>query len=128
MFSSNQMVALCIDDQPTILMLRQLVLSIAGYSVLTAGSGAEAMEIFANYRVDLVITEQLLPGRSGTDIAQAMKLLKPNVPIVLLSGFNDLPAGVEHVDLVLTKGMRPEEFLTEIARLVASRSFKASSS
>ncbi len=120
------MVALCLDDQPTILMLRQLVLSIAGYSVLTAGSGAEAMEIFANHRVDLVIAEQLLPGRSGTDIAGAMKLLKPNVPIVLLSGSNDLPAGSEHVDLVLTKGMKPEEFLAEIARLMASRSVKPS--
>ncbi len=122
MFSSNQLVVLCIDDEPNILMLRQLLLSLAGYSVLTAANAEEALAAFTNHHVDLVITDQLLPGRSGTEIAAEMKRLQPQVPIVLFTGLVDLPAGTEHMDLVLTKGITPPEFLTALASLISPRS------
>ena len=122
MFVPNRLVILCIDDEPNILVLRQMLLSIAGYNVLTATGPETALEIFASNQVDLVITDQLLPGRSGTEIAAEMKRLKPEVPILLFSGMMDLPATMEHVDLVLTKGMTPREFLTRIEEVAARRS------
>jgi DNA-binding response OmpR family regulator len=120
-FESNQIVVLCIDDEPNILMLRKLLLSIAGYDVLTADNTQDALDIFSDNKVDLVITDQLLPGLSGTEIAREMKRIKPHVPIILFTGLVDVPAKVDYIDLVLTKGMTPPEFLTAIGKVVAPR-------
>jgi DNA-binding response OmpR family regulator len=116
---SSPTVILCIDDEPTVLMLRQVLLSIAGYKVLTATNGESAMRLFTLNHVDLVITDQLLPGRSGGQVASEMKRLKPEVPIILYIGLLELPPGAEHADLVMVKGMPPPEFLGAIAALVA---------
>ena len=120
-FSSNQRVILCIDDEPNILMLRQLLLSIAGYNVLTAGDGESGLEVFASNKIDLVIADQLLPGLSGTEIAVEMKKIKPDVPIIIFTGLPELPGALDHIDRVLTKGMTPPEFLNAIADVLADR-------
>ena len=116
---SSPPVILCIDDQPAILALREVLLSIAGYKVLTATDGESALRIFTLSHVDLVITDQLLPGRSGGQIASEMKRLKPEVPVILCTGLMEPPADAEQTDLILTKGITPPEFLAAIAKLVA---------
>ena len=98
---------------------RRLLLSIAGYTVLTAISGNIALRLFRCNPVDLVITDHLLPDLNGADLASEMKRLKPEVPIVLLTGLVDPPQGFEQADLLLTKGITPPEFLDEIAKLLA---------
>lgn len=116
---SGPPVILCIDDEPTILALSERLLSIAGYKVLTATNGESALRIFTLSHVDLVITDQLLPDRTGGQIASEMKRLKPEVPVILYTGFQDPPPGAEHGDLILVKGMNPPEFLAAIAKLIA---------
>src|SRR5271166_7057113 len=116
---SNERMILCVDDETTGLTARRLLLSIAGYTVLTATSCNTATKLFACNHVDLVITDHLLPDSTGAELASEMKRLKPEVPIVLLTGLVDLPPGYEDVDLVLTKGMTPPEFLADIAKLLA---------
>ena len=116
---SNIRVILCVDDELTGLTARRLLLSIAGYTVLTASSGKAALKLFGCNHLDLVITDHLLPDLTGAELASEMKRLKPAVPIVLLTGLVDLPPGYEQTDLVLTKGMTPPEFLTEIAELLS---------
>ena len=100
-------------------MARRLLLSIAGYTVLTATSGYAALQLFRCNHVDAVITDHFLADRTGATLVREMKKLKPKVPIVLLTGLVDLPPGYEKADLVLTKGMMPPEFLSEIAKLLA---------
>ena len=56
-------VVLCIDDQEGPLMIRELILSRAGYKVLTATCGEDALELFQQNHIDLVIRDHLLPGR-----------------------------------------------------------------
>jgi two-component system response regulator CpxR len=114
----NQITILCVDDEANILMLRHMLLSIAGYSVLTASRADEALRVFRCNRVDLVVTDQLLSGTTGTELAARMKMFKPGVPIVLMTGLIDPPADVGQIDLVLTKGMNPPDFLAAIANLV----------
>ena len=116
---SSPTVILCVDDEPTILTLRQVLLSIAGYKVLTATNGESAMRLFTLNHVDLVITDQLLPGHSGGQLASEMKRLKPDVPIILYTGLEELPPGSEHANVILVKGLTPPEFLGAIAKLVA---------
>lgn len=99
-------------------MLRQIILSIAGYKVLTATNAQSAMQLFTLNEVDLVITDQLLPGCTGSQLTAEMKRIKPKVPIILYTGFMEPPADAE-ADLILVKGMTPPEFLAAIAKLVA---------
>jgi CheY-like chemotaxis protein len=116
---------LCVDDETTGLMARRLLLSIAGYTVLTATSCHSAIKLFACNHVDLVITDHLLPDSTGAELASEMKRLKPEVPIVLLTGLVDLPPGYEDVDLLLTKGLTPQDFLADIAKLLSKHSSAA---
>ncbi len=100
-------------------MLRQVLLSIAGYTVLTATSDESAVRLFTLNHVDLVITDQLLSGHAGGRLASEMKQLKPEVPIILYTGLQELPASAENADVILMKGITPPEFLAAIAKLVA---------
>jgi two-component system, OmpR family, response regulator CpxR len=125
----NQITVLCVDDEANILRLRRMLLSIAGYAVLTATNADDAIGLFRRNSVDLVIIDQLLLGTTGTELAAQMKMFKPHVPIVLLTGLIEPPLEVGYIDLVLTKGMNPPDFLAAIAKLVAgSRSRQAGTS
>jgi len=115
----KQITILCIDDEANTLILRQMLLSIAGYTVLTATDPDDALTLFRCNCVDLVITDQSLLGTTGTELAAQMKLFKPQVPIVLLTGLIDPPSEGGHIDLVLVKGMNPGDFLAAIAKLAA---------
>lgn len=116
---SNNPVILCVDDEVPALAIRCLVLSSAGYEVLTAADGVGALELFRCIQVDLVITDYWLPGLTGVQVAAEMKRLKPAIPIILLSGVVEAPPGSEYADLVITKGMPVEELLSEIGKLIS---------
>jgi len=114
---AKPMVVLCVDDDPAGLMARRLILSIAGYDVLTATSGEAALFVLRTRHVDLVITDHFLPGFEGAEILASMKQTKPEVLVVLLTATPVLPPGAELADLLLIKGIAPQEFLAAIARL-----------
>jgi len=114
------MVILCVDDDHTALTVRRLLFSVAGYAVLTASSVETALGLFDRNRVDLVITDHFLTDGTGAELTRLMRRLKPEIPLVLLTGLADLPPLYEHIDMVLSKGITPENFLREIARLLVS--------
>ena len=117
---SNTGVVLCVDDDRAALALRCLVLSGAGYDVLSAADGAAALALFRCIQVDLVITDYWLPDLTGAQLAAEMKRLKPAIPIVLFTGWVEIPPESEHVDLFVIKGMPVVEFLRQIGKLISS--------
>lgn len=119
-------VVLCVDDDPRAMMARSLILSVAGYDVQTASSSEAALSIFCRSSVDLVIADHFLPGLKGTELADAMKKIKPGVLFVLMTVTPESPSGADQVDLVLVKGMDPQQFLDDVERLLSSRQRKAS--
>jgi CheY-like chemotaxis protein len=113
-------VILCVDDDHIALTVRRLLLSVAGYTVLTAASVEAALGLFRRNHVDLVITDHLLPDGTGAELTFQIKRLRPEVQVVLLTGWMDLPPGYDHADLALTKGLTAENFLAEIATLLST--------
>ena len=109
---------LCVDDNETALYVRKLVLESAGYSVLAASDSATAMELFSSSAVDLVVSDHFLQNTTGTELAAAMKKLKPEVPIVIISGLVEEPEGMEHVDLFISKVDSPPQVLRKISELL----------
>ncbi len=112
---------LCIDDAEVALRVRKLLLASAGYSVLTASSGEEGLELFKLHPVDLVIADHFLSDKTGLETAQEMKQLKSGVPILLVSATSEQPSGMDFADGFLSKGEGPDVLLETIAELLKKR-------
>lgn len=109
---------LCIDDAEIALRVREILLTHAGYSVLTAASGEYGLELFKQQPVDMVIADHFLSDKTGVEIAKEMKDFKPQVPILIVSAAAEEPAGLEFVDGFLSKGEGPDALLDAIASLL----------
>lgn len=120
MSETKPVVILCVDDDPKALMARRLVLSTAGYDVLTASSGEDALRILRRRDVDLVIADAFLPRFTGGEITKAIKNYNPTIRVVLLTGAPEPPSGAQ-ADLILIKGRAPSNFLAEIAKVLAGQ-------
>ena len=119
-------VILCVDDEEIPLKLRRMVLEKAGYDVLTASSAAQALEIADSRHIDLVLSDQLMPGFKGTELARRIKTFLPGVPFVLLSGVNEVPADAECADLFLSKLVGPRVLCETLEQILigASKSYR----
>jgi CheY-like chemotaxis protein len=118
---SERPVILCIDDAEVALKVRKLLLTGAGYSVMTAASGEEGLELFRLDPVDLVIADHFLSDKTGVETAGEMKQLKSEVPILIVSAATEQPDGIEFADGFLSKGEGPDVLLDTIATLLKHR-------
>lgn len=111
---------LCVDDEAVGLRVRQILLERAGYRVLTAADGASGLELFATHPVDAVVLDYSMPGMHGGEVARRMRQAKPNVPILLLSAYVDLPEEVVSLaDVYMTKGEGAPALLDKLGNLIA---------
>lgn len=110
---------LCIDDEELGLRVRKIVLERAGYRVATAIDGPLGLSIFAQERVDLVVLDYSMPSMDGGAVAQEMRRLRPEIPIILLSAYINLPPEVVRmVDCTMLKGDGPGVLLRTIKDLL----------
>jgi CheY-like chemotaxis protein len=115
--SSN--LVLCVDDEQIGLRVRKILLERAGYRVLTAQDGRSALEIFSAEPVEAVVLDYSMPGMDGGEVAVKMRETKPDVPILLLSAYLDLPPEVTSlVALYMTKGEGAPALLTNLSSLL----------
>lgn len=113
-------VLLCVDDEPLGLEVRKVVLQRQGYQVLTATSGHEAIRLFASNTVQAVILDYSMPEMNGGQVAAELKRMKPEVKILLLSAYLDLPEEVsKYVDARAVKATSPVAFLSTLRDLLA---------
>jgi CheY-like chemotaxis protein len=117
-------VILCVEDEPIPLLLRKSVLEKFGFEVVPAESAAKALEILDSQPIDLVLTDLLMPGLCGTELAREIKRRKPDVPVVLLSGVNEMPEDAEFADLFISKVEGPMAMCENIS-MVLKKSHKA---
>ena len=79
---------LVVDDEPVIRSIAARALQDDRYQVIEAADGAEAMEaIETAARIDLVISDVLMPGLDGASLAHAIRRRHPDLPILLVSGY-----------------------------------------
>jgi len=110
---------LCIDDEPRGLEVRKAVLQRKGYNVLTATSGREGLDLFAANPIRAVVLDYAMPEMNGSEVAAELRRLNPEVKILLLSAYVDLPEEVlNRVDRRVLKGTSPIEFLSALQQLL----------
>ena len=78
------------DDEEMILEVGREMIEILGYEVLSAGSGRDALDVFAEQRdaIDLVVLDMIMPDMSGAQTFDALKRIEPAVKILLSSGYS----------------------------------------
>jgi CheY-like chemotaxis protein len=111
-------VLLCIDDDEDLLECEKSFLESFGYTVLTAASGGQALQLASMYPVDLVIVDYFMPEMNGQEVAMEMRRLNPQAPIIMLSATMDVPEqALKLVDAFIAKDHLASELLPAIAQL-----------
>ena len=83
---------LVVDDDPLISMATTDMLEDLGHSVVDASSGLAALEVLRSRSdIDLVITDHAMPGMTGTELARQIRSRWPGLPVILATGYADLP-------------------------------------
>jgi DNA-binding response OmpR family regulator len=105
--SARKRRVLVVDDDAMVREVISAYLSEDGYAVELAMNGREGLEKFAAGQFDIVLTDRSMPEMEGDELAREVKKIKPDVPVILLTGFGDImavtgekPAGV---DVVMSK-------------------------
>lgn len=113
---------LVVDDEPSVLDFLHRAVSRLGYSVTGAFSGTDAWEKFVANHFDLVMTDQAMSGMTGEQLAFKIKQAKPNLPIIMLTGFGSIMKAENNVssciDLLLTKPIMIKELDAAISGIL----------
>jgi CheY-like chemotaxis protein len=113
---------LLVDDDALICATAASMLSDLGHQVIEAASGKKALEILrAGTAVDLVMTDQAMPGMTGLQLAAEIRAAWPELPVMLVTGYAELPG---EAILELTRLEKPygqDELAAAVTNLVRAR-------
>jgi DNA-binding NtrC family response regulator len=108
---------LCVDDLPQILEIRKATLGAQGYRVKVALSGYAAMKLLEETQITAVLLDYRPEGIDAEAVASHIKQRFPNLPIILLSAYSDVPERILWlVDEYIMKGEAPERVVRIIER------------
>jgi CheY-like chemotaxis protein len=107
---------LVVEDDAALRSLVELILAEAGYSVLTAGDGAEALEVVdGGGAIDLVLTDSIMPRVSGSELIRRLAAVRPATRVLQMTGYSDLStAGGD----VIAKPFEPETLLRRVRQVL----------
>jgi two-component system cell cycle sensor histidine kinase/response regulator CckA len=111
---------LLVDDDLSLLDAGAKVLQRLGYEVESRSSSIEALQLFreAPERFDLVITDQIMPKMTGLDLAREVLAVRPTMPIMLCSGFNEAVDAVSIGELGIRAFVLKPLIIAEVAQVV----------
>jgi len=124
--SEKESLVLVVDDEVHILHVVSMKLRNAGYTVITAEDGEEALELAVARTPDLVITDYQMPYMTGLELCMALKKHAGtrNMPAIMLTarGFNLPREYLEKTNIagVLSKPFSPREILTRVQELIGA--------
>lgn len=113
---------LVVDDDYLVSMGTAAMLEDLGHTVVEADTALRALDIIReNPDLDVVITDFAMPGMNGQELMKQIERERPGLPMVLASGFADLPQGVDEIPHKLTKPFRQSQVAALLATLFSDR-------
>jgi two-component system, cell cycle sensor histidine kinase and response regulator CckA len=114
---------LVVDDESIVLRFASRVLTEAGYSVITAQDGAEALKLIRGRTepVRVVVSDIVMPRLNGVQLLETLSASHPDLPIILMSGYAPTQLadrGIAAPCSVLAKPFAPELLLAEVRRCI----------
>jgi two-component system response regulator GlrR len=89
---------LIVDDEPGILDVLEQTLSSAGYAVIPKPDAEAALDVIEEgARVDLAITDNLLPGMKGAELVDELKQRKPSMPVIMLTAHGSVQSYIQMI-------------------------------
>lgn len=109
---------LCIDNDDSMLGYQRALLERRGFTVLTAASGRQGIQIAAACAVAAVIVDYHMPEMNGHEVALEIKRLRPQLPIVMVSSDEGIPEqALNLVDAFVSKNEAPTRLLPVITQI-----------
>ncbi|SRR6266516_2284170 len=116
---------LLVEDDRAVKRYLQVILQRAGYEVICAADGLEAMKTALSQSIDAVVTDAIMPHFSGQEFCRFIRSYPTlsTLPIILLSAFENKTTseGDDLADVRLTKPVDPEELISCLARLIREK-------
>lgn len=110
---------LAVDDDPLVLMNTVMMLEDMGHTVCEAGSGTKALAFLADQNIDLIVTDQAMPQMTGSQLADIVRDRWPGIPIVLATGYSELPPEARADLLRLSKPFGEQQLEDVIKRAMS---------
>jgi len=113
-------IILFVDDDPLIAMSTTEMLEDLGHRVIGASSALHALDILKSEQpIDLMVTDHVMPGMTGIELAAATRQVRPSLPILLATGYAELPEGTQ-LDLPrLAKPYHQDQLRDQLDQLLA---------
>jgi CheY-like chemotaxis protein len=119
---NKSLVIVVVDDDQLVLTNTKAMLEDFGHTVIEAISGVAALEVIRKTpHVDLVITDQAMPQMTGMQLAAAIKVDWPNLPILLMSGYAELPSKTSFEVPKLAKPFTLDDLEDAVARTMEGK-------
>jgi CheY-like chemotaxis protein len=110
---------LLVDDEELVRMSTADMLAMFGYHVAEAGSAEEAVRLVrGGLRPDLLVTDHLMPGMNGAELARKLRADRPELPVLIVSGYAEAEGVAQDLQR-LTKPFRNDELAASLSALLA---------
>ncbi len=116
---------LLVDDDPDVRAVTAMLLADLGFQVLEAGSGAQALELVDD-EVDVLLADFAMPGMNGAELARALRMRYPGMPVVFITGYAELGGLDGEHTLIVAKPFRGEQLAAKLHAALASVETRAS--
>ncbi len=118
---NKKLAILTVDDDPLVALNTSALLEELGHTVFSAPSGRDALDILRREKkIDLMITDQLMPDMTGSELASRIRAENSHIPIILATGYAELAPGEGQGLPRLAKPFSQRELAEAIARAVTS--------
>jgi len=117
---TEPLVVLAVDDDALVLASTAAMLEELGHEVLQAGSGKDALAILGDRAIDLVLTDYAMPRMTGRQLAEAVRSGWPDLPILMVSGYAELPPNEIWTGARLAKPFREDQLARAIAEVTGA--------
>jgi len=107
---------LCVDDSPDMLFICKRFLEARGYEVLTAANGETALKTLKEHAIDVTVTDNEMPGMTGLELAEEIKHIQTNLPVLMFCGVR--PRFSPSIDRYLEKSDGPSSLAEAVQSMV----------
>ncbi len=97
-FDASHYKVLCVDDEPNILSALRRMLSLEGFEVFTAESGAQALELLAQTPMNVIISDMQMPQMNGTELLEKVRQQWPQTMRLMLTGASDISGAINAIN------------------------------
>jgi len=125
-FKKPQRTLLLVDDEPNIVSALRRLFRRDGHKLLSANSGDEGLRVLAEHRVDIILSDQRMPGMTGVEFLRTAKSLYPDTIRIVLSGYTELQSVTDAINegavyRFLTKPWDDDALRDQINQAIAHR-------